>query len=204
MPESDDRIYDRLLVVRCQAGDVGAFEELVSRYDRRLAYFVRTALGHGHDAEDVMQEVWLDVHRGLPRLADAGALAAWLYRVARDRASRHRRGRGRPAMPLPEDDIAAEPADEEFTAEDAAAVREALRVLPPEHREVLTLRFLEGMTYDEIARVVDRPLGTVRSRLYHAKRALRRALEAEVDDDGREGAGQGAAGPGHGRRLGDR
>jgi RNA polymerase sigma-70 factor (ECF subfamily) len=169
-----ERIYERVLVLRCQAGDEAAFAELVGRYAGRLRYYLRRLLDAG-EPDDVLQEVWLDVFRGLPRLADAGAFPAWLYRVARDRALRSRRGR-RPPVALPDGDWPDEP-DEGLAAEDAARVHAALAELPPEQREVLVLRFLEEMAYDDIARVIDAPLGTVRSRLYYAKLALRRILE---------------------------
>lgn len=182
MTDPAERLYERLLVVRCQAGDEAAFAELVERYAPRLRYFLRKLLGDGHAAEDALQDVWLDVVRAIPRLADAGAFAAWAYRIARDRAFRRlRRRRGRPAdAPLDGEALADESAGEEaFAAERAEAIHAALDGLSPEHREVLVLRFLEGMSYDDIARASGCPLGTVRSRLHHAKRALRRALGRE-------------------------
>src|SRR5688572_3677787 len=86
MTESLEQIYDSMLVVRCQAGDEAAFEELVTRYAPRLRYFLRKLLGNTESAEDCLQEVWLAAFRGLAKLADAQALRAWLYRIARDRA----------------------------------------------------------------------------------------------------------------------
>jgi RNA polymerase sigma-70 factor, ECF subfamily len=173
-----DRLYERLLVLRCQARDEGAFAELVGRYGPRLRYYVRKLVGEVSSAEDVLQDVWLDVWRGLPRLAEPGALTAWLYRVARDRAFRCLRGRRPAARPLGEGHLANGEADEEaFGPEDAALVHTALDELPAVHREVLVLRFLEEMAYEDIARVLGCPLGTVRSRIHYAKRALRRALE---------------------------
>jgi len=136
-------------------------------------------LGNGHAAEDALQEVWLDVFRGLPRLADAGAFTAWVYRIARDRAFRTVRGR-RLHVPLTWTEEPAEEPDD-FSAADAEAIHLALDELPAEQREALVLRFLEGMSYEEIARVAGCELGTVRSRLHYAKRALRRALEARCD-----------------------
>ncbi len=177
MSESADRIYERLLVLRCQTGDGGAFGELVERYGPRLRYFLRKMLRDAGAAEDALQEVWLDVYRALPRLADPGALPAWLYRIARCRAYRALRRRRQPTRPLEEAGEAEAPAEgEAFSAEDAARIHAALEWLAPEHREVLVLRFLEDMSYEDAARVTGCPLGTVKSRLYHAKRALRRAL----------------------------
>ncbi len=141
-----DRLYERVLVLRCQAGDEAAFAELVGRYAPRLRYYLRKMLGKGGAVEDALQEVWFDVFRSVPRLADAGAFPAWLYRVARDRAFRELRRRRPPHRPVDETDLAADE-DDDFSAEDAARVHAALDELPPEQREVLVLRFLEGMTY---------------------------------------------------------
>lgn len=178
MTDAADRIYERILVLRCQAGDEGAFQELVERFGPRLRYFLRKLLGEASAAEDVLQEVWLDVFRGLPRLTAAGAFPAWLYRIARDRAYRELRKRRTDVRPLLEADAATESTNGvDFTAEDAAAVHAALDRLAPEHREVLVLRFLEDLSYDEVARIVGCPLGTVRSRIHYAKRALALILD---------------------------
>jgi RNA polymerase sigma-70 factor (ECF subfamily) len=170
-----DRLYERVLVLRCQTGDETAFAELVARYSARLRYYLRKMLGDAHAAEDLLQEVWLDVFRGLARLADVAAFPAWLYRLARDRVYRELRRR-RPHRSL-QDDPAEEGPEEEFSAEDAEQIHAALDRLSPEQREVLVLRFLEDMSYEDIARVAGCPLGTVRSRLHHAKRALRALIE---------------------------
>src|SRR5262249_34254420 len=87
MADGVERLYERVLVLRCPPGDEAAFAELVGRYGPRLRYFLRRMLDEG-DPDDVLQDVWLDVFRGLPRLADAGAFPAWLYRLARDRVLR--------------------------------------------------------------------------------------------------------------------
>ena len=178
MTDRLERLYEQVLVVRRQAGDEAAFAELVERYAPRLRYYLRRMLDAG-DPDDVMQDVWLDVFRGLPRLNDAAAFPAWLYRLARDRVLRTIRRRPR-TQPLLDLDVPDE-ADEPFSAEDAARIHEALAELPPEQREVLVLRFLEEMSYDDVARVIDCPVGTVRSRLYYAKQALRRILERRDD-----------------------
>ena len=113
----------------------------------------------------------------LPRLADPAALAAWLYRIARDKASVQWRERP-PERLLDLSDLVEEPSqDDEFRPEDAQEIHAGLDQLTPEQREVLVLRFLEDMTYQQIAKVTGCPIGTVRSRLYYAKSALRRAIE---------------------------
>jgi RNA polymerase sigma-70 factor (ECF subfamily) len=175
MADPTDRLYERVLVLRCQTGDDTAFEELVDRYTPRLAYFLRKMLREADRAEDVIQDVWILVLRGLPRLADPGAFPAWLYRIARDRACRELRER-RPLQTLQDADIAEAPGGE-IWSEDAEHIHAALDALAPGHREVLVLRFLESMTYEEIARVTGCPVGTVRSRIHYAKRALRGAMK---------------------------
>jgi RNA polymerase sigma-70 factor (ECF subfamily) len=177
MNDSADQIYERVLVVRGQAGDDAALAELIERYQPRLQYYLRKMLAGSSAAEDAAQDVWYDVVRALPRLANPGAFRAWLYRIARDRAWRILRRRSPPRVPIDEIEVAANGTADDFTAEDVARVHAALDQLAPEHREVVVLRFVEDMNYDEIARVAGCPLGTVRSRLHHAKRALRRALE---------------------------
>src|SRR5437764_10634490 len=84
-----DRIYQSVLVLRCQAGDEAAFAELVGRYQPRLRAFLRPMLdGDAHRAQDVLQDVWLDVFRSVGKLRDVDAFTGWLYRIARDRAYR--------------------------------------------------------------------------------------------------------------------
>src|ERR1043166_1426905 len=139
--ESMDDLYERLLVLRAQAHDAAAFAELIERYQRRLRYYLAKMLGTDR-ADDAMQEVWFDVFRALPALRETDRFSPWLYRIARDRAYRELRKR---RVPIEHDngaDIAVESADEQFTAEDAAAVHAALDQLSPEHREALLLRFI--------------------------------------------------------------
>ena len=197
MSDAAEQLYERVLVLRCQAGDPAAFEELVGRYGPRLRYYLRKLLGGADAAEDALQEVWCDAFRGLPRLLDPRALPAWLYRLARDRAFRQLRKRRQTFVPLPEDGLPDPAADGgDFSTEDAAQVHAALDRLAPEHREVLLLRFLEEMPYEDIARVTGCPLGTVRSRLYYAKHALRQIIEKETE---RERERPGASPPETGR-----
>jgi RNA polymerase sigma-70 factor (ECF subfamily) len=177
MTDDFDRLYERVLLLRCQTGDGAAFAELVARYQPRLGGYLRRLLGEAA-AADAMQDVWLAVWRGLPGLRDSAAFPAWAFRVARDRAFRELRRRGAPTVPA-DDSIPAAPADDDFTPEDAAGVRAALDRLPVEHRDVLVLRFVEGLSYDEVAAVAGVPVGTVRSRIHYAKEAMRKLLERE-------------------------
>jgi RNA polymerase sigma-70 factor (ECF subfamily) len=165
--------------VRCQAGDRAAFEELVELYQQRLHYFLAKMVGDVHAADDLLQEVWFDVYRGLAKLADPGAFPAWVYRIARHRALRALRKKRQPLCSLAGVELVGKEEEDtgDFSAEDAARVHAALEKLAPEHREVLLLRFIEEMTYEDMARVIGCQLGTVRSRLHYAKRALRRVMQ---------------------------
>jgi RNA polymerase sigma-70 factor, ECF subfamily len=178
MTDKADRLYERILVLRCQTGDEEAFAELVQRYRPRLLYYLRKMLREFHRAEDALQEVWLDVLRAIKRLKDAGAFRAWVYRIARDRAYRELRKSHLRTQRLERVEAIDESAeDAEFTPEDAAQIHAALDELSAEHREVAVLQFIECMSYEEIAGIVGCPIGTVRSRLHYAKRSLRAALE---------------------------
>ena len=183
MADSTDRLYEQILILRCQAGDEGAFAELVRRYQGRLRYYLRRLLDDRDKADDILQDTWCDVFCKLPRLRSPRAFPAWLYRIARDRAFRQqRRGRHVPRG-IEEVDWLSQPQDEaDFSAEEAGRIHVCLGRLSPPHREVLVLRFLENMTYDEIACTVGCRLGTVRSRIHFAKRALRREMERSDDD----------------------
>jgi RNA polymerase sigma-70 factor (ECF subfamily) len=183
MTESVERLYRSVLVVRWQAGDRAAFEELVELYEPRLRYFLARMIGDDHAADDLVQEVWFDVYRGLARLADPGAFAAWLYRIAHHRALRQLRRKRQPLGSLEGIDLPEEPEGDDFSAEDAERVHAALGQLPPDFREVLLLRFFEGMTYEDIAHVLGCRLGTVRSRIHYAKRALRRVMEEVLQNE---------------------
>jgi len=180
MNDSTERLYERLLVMRCQTGDEHAFAELVERYGPRLRYFLRKLLANRDRTEDLLQEVWIEVFRQVPRLQDAGAFKAWIYRITRGKVALELRQSGREPQAI---DCAEQVVSREdgprFAAEDAARVHVALDRLPFPHREVLTLRFLEDMRYEEIGEIIGCPLGTVRSRIHYAKLALERLLRPD-------------------------
>jgi RNA polymerase sigma-70 factor (ECF subfamily) len=184
MASPADWLDERLLVLRCQTGDPIAFEELVLLYQPRLRYFLRALLRGESDVDDRLQEIWLDVYRGLARLTEPAAFSSWLYRIARNRAFRALRRRREPPRSLDGIDLPInEDGDASWSAEDAEYMHIALDSLAPEHREVLLLRFIEEMSYEDIARVTGCPVGTVRSRLHYAKRALRGELERRNSHD---------------------
>lgn len=183
MSDPADELYEQFLVLRCQTGEERAFEELVERYSRRLRYFLRKMLGDLHLAEDALQAVWCDVFRNISRLRESTAFRAWVYRIARDRAYRELRRRNRAFVSLNGREIDEPAQDEEFSFEDAEGLHAALDRLNPERREVLVLRFLEYMSYEETAGVLGVPVGTVRSRLHYAKRELKQILERTANDE---------------------
>ncbi|HEX3359194.1 MAG TPA: sigma-70 family RNA polymerase sigma factor [Tepidisphaeraceae bacterium] len=184
MDDLADRLYLSLLVVRCQTGDRIALEELIARWQPRLRGFLHKMVSEIHGVDDLAQEVWLDVFRDLPRLENPQAFVPWLYRVARNRAFRALRRKPQTQLQIEDVEITDEADSEpEFGAEDARAVHQALDQLSPEHREVLLLRFMENMSYEDIARVVGCPLGTVRSRVHNAKHQLRVILKPQVQHE---------------------
>jgi RNA polymerase sigma-70 factor (ECF subfamily) len=186
MPVIDDldQIEERLTVLRAQQGDREAFHKLVDWYDRRLLYFIRRMLGETDGALDVLQSVWLIVHRRLRKLQSTAAFRVWLYRLAHDQAVTELRRKARRPLPFEETDNC-QPlnaaGDEEEAFDNAELVHVALNDLSIDHRRVLTLRFLEDMPVEEIAEVVGCSPGTVKSRLHYAKRALRRRIEELLD-----------------------
>jgi len=186
MPATEglQQIQERLLVLCAQAGNRDAFSRLVDLYDRRLLYFIRRILGETEDALDVLQSVWLSVHRKLGKLKAPDAFRVWLYRIAHDQAITELRRKSR--RPLPIDDAETMPAVDGASVDEAAfdnaeLVHVALADLSFDHRRVLTLRFLEDLSIEEIAEVVGLNAGTVKSRLHYAKLALRLRIEELTD-----------------------
>lgn len=171
---------ERIVVVQAQARDPAAFRELVERYQRRLAYYIRRVTGDEHGAFDVMQEVWLAVFRRLASLESPEAFRVWLYKIAHDASVDHLRRSLRQPAPLIDEALVCDELDgwnELEALENAELVHRTLEQLSPPHREVLTLRFLEGMEVSEIAKVIGCAVGTAKSRLHYAKRALRQQIE---------------------------
>ncbi|MDR3622930.1 MAG: sigma-70 family RNA polymerase sigma factor [Paludisphaera borealis] len=184
MTDDLDRIEERLTVLLAQQGDRDAFGRLVDRYDKRLHYFIRRILGETDGALDLLQSVWLIVHRRLRRLQSPDAFRVWLYRIAHDQAVTELRRKTRRPV-LFDETAAGQPLDavslDDSAFENAELVHVALRDLSVDHRRVLTLRFLEDMSIEEIAEVVGCGPGTVKSRLHYAKLALRRRIEELLD-----------------------
>ena len=184
MPNNIEQACELTLVLRSQIGDEAAFEELLRTYSPRLRFYVSKMLGDEHEgADDLLQEIWVSVFRALPRLQEAAAFRAWLFRIARDRVCREfRRGRIRFDAWNEQPMKVIAPENELNDLFDREALRCQLDTLSPEHREALVLRFVEDMNYAEIARVTGSSLGTVRSRIHYAKRALHRAMKKNYEN----------------------
>jgi len=176
-PRDDEkRLF--LLVLRCQAGDETAFSRLMEWFGARTLAHLRGLLGD--DADDVQQEVWLAVYMRIGALSNPRAFRTWLFQTTRHRAIDFLRSRKRERELLEEAareiDFANAP-DEGIGGLDQSSVAAALKDLSPAQREVLLLRYEEDMTYAQIAVIVGCSIGTVRSRLHHAKLRLQDAIE---------------------------
>jgi RNA polymerase sigma-70 factor (ECF subfamily) len=182
MADPEKRLSEQVLVLRCQTGDETAFAQLVERYGPRLRYYLQKAFGRRDGAEDAWQDLWFTVFRKVRGLADPGAFTPWLYQIARRRAYDVLRQRRPSSRPMEEAEQVPDPSAEEpdFSPEDGQRIHAALDELTLEHREILVLRFLEDMAYEDIAAVTGCQMGTVKSRLYYAKRALRGILERSM------------------------
>lgn len=174
------RQQDELLVVRCQLGERPAFDELVERWHSPVWKYLRRVTGDDDAAWDVAQDVWLRVLRGIGRLREGASLRPWLFGIAR--RTLMDRFRQQYSTPMDADvDPGTLAADEPVSGleEDLAAMERELARLPVIEREVLTLFYLRELTLTDIAEVLRVPVGTVKSRLFRARRLLRRGLDQE-------------------------
>ncbi len=179
--EDTGSLRQHLLVLRCQAGDERAFAQLYDRFSGRTLRYLKGLLGESV-AEDVQQEVWLMVFRRISELVNPGRFRTWLYMTTRHRAIDFLRREKRELNLLQANageiaELFEESVD--WTVEISAhpGLDAALASLSPAHREVLLLRFWEEMSYTRIGLIVGCSVGTVRSRLHHAKHNLYKALE---------------------------
>jgi RNA polymerase sigma factor (sigma-70 family) len=178
-----DLLRCELLITRWRRRDEAAARELTEMFHAPMLYYLRRMLGSEADAWDAAQETWLSAFRSLAKLREPRNFPAFLYRIARNAALAHLRSRqvAEAALPTLADQLESESVqasgDEAmFSPSDAARVHEGLAQLSLPHREVLTLFFLEDLSLEEIATVTQVPTGTVKSRLFHAKRLLRSIL----------------------------
>lgn len=178
-----NRSDDMLKVSAAQAGSEAAFAALVRDWHVRLTAHAWRLLGDREAARDVAQSAWLEIARGLKRLRDPQAFPAWAYRIVSRRAAAHIRtlqADRRLSRDLAEA-AQIEPADEPTPDSGVSrALQAAIRALPPDQRAAIALHHLEGLSVAETAVALDAPVGTIKTRLMHARLKLRAALEGET------------------------
>lgn len=176
-----------LLAVRCQLGEPDALRELVERWHMPLWKYVRRLAADDSAAEEVLQDVWLRIVRGLPDLRDPARLVAWMFRIARYASLDRMRGRYAERETLGADaDLDLERLESETDvhvgldelADEVAELRRGLLQLPVVEREVLALFYLRELDLRQVAEVLEVPVGTVKSRLHRARKMLREQLES--------------------------
>ena len=185
-----ERQVDRELVERARAGDKRAFDLLVLKYQQKVANLVARYIRDSSETLDVTQEVFIKAYRALDSFRGDSAFYTWLYRIAINTAKNFLVAQGRRP---PGADVEAEtaeqldagtrlkeyatPESQVLTDEIAATVKLALEELPDDLRTAITLRELEGMSYEEIAQAMSCPIGTVRSRIFRAREAIDKRLK---------------------------
>ena len=167
---------DALLVVRCQLSEPGALDELVDRWHGPVSSYVGRMLSGTDAAEETIQDLWLRVLRALPRLKDPKKFGPWLFRIARFAAMDHLRRRYRSfEQDIEPDQVAVAPKDLNLSFQ-IAELESALARLEPPEREAVALFYLDDWTVRQIAEFLEIPDGTVKSRLFRARRQLRSIL----------------------------
>jgi RNA polymerase sigma factor (sigma-70 family) len=172
-----ERVLDELLVLRCQDGEANAFEELVGRWQRKLLRHALHLTGDADGANDVVQESWFAIVRGIGRVDDPARFPSWAYHIVTHKAAdwirkRQRRRAVEDALEPPRPIVPQDGANDEVDA-----LRAALRSLPRDARVVLSLHYLEVLGVRDIARALGIPAGTVKSRLFNARNKLKQVLE---------------------------
>ncbi|HUL40556.1 MAG TPA: RNA polymerase sigma factor RpoE [Burkholderiales bacterium] len=185
-----DREIDQQLVERAQHGDKHAFELLVIKYQRKLGRLLSRFIRDATEIEDVTQEAFIKAYRALPSFRGESAFYTWLYRIGINTAKNYLVAMGRRAPTTTEFDVAeAEmfedgeqlkdvntPENELMSKQIAKTVNQTLQNLPGELRTAITLREIEGLSYEDIATIMGCPIGTVRSRIFRAREAIAEKL----------------------------
>jgi len=192
---TDQQYTDRQLVARVQKGDQRAFDLLVLKYQHRILALVGRYVSDFAEAQDVTQEAFIKAYRALPSFRGESQFYTWMYRIAVNTAKNYLVSRGRKT---PTRDIDLD--DAEFFADEAKmkdidtpdsllqrdqlkkVVFDAIDALPEELRMAVTLRELDGLSYEEIAEVMDCPIGTVRSRIFRAREAIDKKMQPLLAD----------------------
>jgi len=175
-------ISDKELVRRCQTDSV-AFEELMRRYKRAVFAYARVSIGSPQDAEEVTQDVFVKVFRAAHRFDSHYSFTTWLYKIASNTCKNKLRSRRRRAASLDDEESTLVPESNDPGPLDAygkkvelAEVRNAINELPARYRQVLYLRYVEGLRYREIAEALELSMGNVEARIFRGKEKIRRKL----------------------------
>lgn len=187
---SDKQNSDQQLVERVQKGDRRAFDLLVIKYQYKILSLVGRFIADSAEAQDVSQEAFIKAYRALPNFRGDSAFYTWLYRIAVNTAKNHLVSRGRKAPTHDIDPEDAENLSDESVFRDTATperllqrdrlkavVFEAIAALPEDLKTAITLRELEGLSYEDIAESMDCPIGTVRSRIFRAREAIEKKMQ---------------------------
>lgn len=185
---------DQQLVEKVQAGDKRAFDLLVLKYQAKIQALVARYVQDSHEVQDVTQEAFIKAYRALPRFRGDAAFYTWLYRIAINTAKNHLVSRSRRP---PGSDVEIEdaeyyeaggalrdqenPENQLFRAELEKVVNTAIKELPDDLRAAVTLREFDGLSYEDIADIMDCPVGTVRSRIFRAREAIDTRVQAQLD-----------------------
>jgi RNA polymerase sigma-70 factor (ECF subfamily) len=178
MDDSMNQSHDEWIVVRCQLGERAAFDALIERWHEPLWKYAVRVTGDADTAADILQEVWLRVFRGLIRLRDTSKFRAWVFGIARRVLMDRLRSKYRqpPTDDIDLDTVAAIDVEDDIE-EELALMHAELAGLPAVERDVLVLFYLRELSLSEIADVAGVPVGTVKSRLFRARRLLRSHIE---------------------------
>jgi len=190
-----EREIDQILVERAQAGDRHAFDQLVSKYQRKLGRLLSRFIRDAAEIEDVTQEAFVKAYRALPSFRGDSAFYTWLYRIGINTAKNYLVAQGRRAPTSTQFD-----SEQAETFESADQLRDintpesllmskqigetvnsAIDALPEELRRAIVLREIDGLSYEEIAEMMDCPIGTVRSRIFRAREAVAEKLRPLLD-----------------------
>lgn len=192
---SDQNLLDEQLVERVQRGDKNAFNLLVKKYQHKVVNLVARYVNNPGDVPDVAQEAFIKAYRALPTFRGESAFYTWLYRIAVNTAKNYLTSQGRrpPSSDVEADDAeyygggealqeVATPENLALTDEIKRTVFAAIEALPEDLRTAITLRELEGLSYEEIAEIMDCPVGTVRSRIFRAREAIDKKLQPLIEN----------------------
>ena len=176
---------EKELIARLQARDEAAFEELIRQYEKKVYSLCARMCGNAEDAEEVAQDAFLALWRGIDRFRQESSLSTWIYRLASnaciDLMRRKKKGAG--SVSLDDEELfvdavdpAPQPHEEAERRETQRLLQEGLLSLPAEYRSILLLREIEGLSYSEISAALDLELGTVKSRISRGRTLLRNFL----------------------------